>query len=290
MQISDEIIPSKAQLPTSGAPTRIDINGGQNTVYGQIGTVQDNRSNVLIAGGQQRQQGMPMRTSWEFDYYNLFVIGGETFYQFSQGDFVVPKEDALMRFVAEDIAEEIQRLDKAAMDRVQGFFCIFAPRNADYAEPRNDQNALLGVITEIQRQDEEFKIMYQTLNPIPQAKANNDVVGAQQQKKEECKTAVWAHIAFILQSDIASYKTSLAQLKKDAEDLKNKAAQARRDSRVLAEEIAELNKQTVNTKAVIDSINALLRDSGFQGFSLREKVGVANVYEVIREEDLSQKT
>lgn len=131
MQMSDEIIPSKAQLPTSGAPTRIDINGGQNTVYGQIGTVQDNRSNVLIAGGQQRQQGMPMRTSWEFDYYNLFVIGGETFYQFSQGDFVVPKEDALMRFVAEDIAEEIQRLDKAAMDRVQGFFCIFAPRNAD---------------------------------------------------------------------------------------------------------------------------------------------------------------
>ena len=284
MQMSDEIIPSKAQLPTSGAPTRIDINGGQNTVYGQIGTVQDNRSNVLIAGGQQRQQGMPMRTSWEFDYYNLFVIGGETFYQFSQGDFVVPKEDALMRFVAEDIAEEIQRLDKAAMDRVQGFFCIFAPRNADYAEPRNDQNALLGVITEIQRQDEEFKIMYQTLNPIPQAKANNDVVGAQQQKKEECKTAVWAHIVFILQSVISRFKTSLSQ------DLKNKAAQARRDSRVLAEEIAELNKQTVNTKAVIDSINALLRDSGFQGFSLREKVGVANVYEVIREEDLSQKT
>lgn len=49
--MSDEIIPSKAQLPNSGAPARIDINGGQNTVYGQIGTVQDNRSNVLIAGG-----------------------------------------------------------------------------------------------------------------------------------------------------------------------------------------------------------------------------------------------
>lgn len=166
--MSDEIIPSKAQLPNSGAPARIDINGGQNTVYGQIGTVQDNRSNVLIAGGLH-QQGMPMRTNWEYEYYNLFVIGGETFYQFSQGDLVVPKEDALTRFVAEDIAEEIQKLDKAAMDRVQGFFCIFAPRNADYAEPGNDQNALLGVITGIQRQDEGFKIMYQTLNPIPQA-------------------------------------------------------------------------------------------------------------------------
>lgn len=167
--MSDEIIPSKAQLPDSSAPARIDINGGQNTVYGQIGIVQDNRSNVLIAGGQQSQQGMLMRTSWEYDYYNLFVIGGETFCQFSQGDFVVPKEDALTRFVAEDIAEEIKRLDNSAMDRVQGFFCIFAPRNADYAEPGNDQNALLGVITGIQRQDEGFKIMYQTLNPIPQA-------------------------------------------------------------------------------------------------------------------------
>lgn len=167
--MSDEIIPSKPQPPASSSPARIDISGGQNTVYGQIGTVQDNRSNVLIAGGQQSQQGMPMRTDWEYEYYNLFVIGGETFYQFSQGDFVVPKEDALTRFVADDIAEEIRRLDEAAMERVKGFFCIFAPRNADYAAPGDDQNALLGVITGIQRQDEGFKIMYQTLNPIPQA-------------------------------------------------------------------------------------------------------------------------
>lgn len=29
--MSDEIIPSKAQLPNSGAPARIDINGGQNS-------------------------------------------------------------------------------------------------------------------------------------------------------------------------------------------------------------------------------------------------------------------
>ncbi len=167
--MSDEIIPSKLQPPASGTSTRIDINGGQNTVYGQIGTVQDNRSNVLIAGGQQSQQGMPIWTNWEYEYYNLFVIGGETFYQFSQGDFVVPKEDALTRFVAEDIAEEIRTLDEAAMERVKGFFCIFAPRNADYASPGNEQNALLGLITGIQRQDEGFKIMYQTLNPIPQA-------------------------------------------------------------------------------------------------------------------------
>ncbi len=168
--MSDEIVPSNKQPIAAGNPAGIVVEGGRNTIYGQIGTIQDNRSNVLITGGQQNQQGMPLRTNWEYDYYNLFVIGGETFLQFSQGDFVVPKEDALTRFVAEDIVEEIQRLDEAAIDRVKGFFCIFAPRNADYAAPGHEQNALLGMITGIQRQDEGFKVIYQTLNPIPQTK------------------------------------------------------------------------------------------------------------------------
>lgn len=166
--MSDEIVPSKKQPIATGNSAGIVVEGGRNTIYGQIGTIQDNRSNVLITGGLQNQQSMLMRTNWEYEYYNLFVIGGETFYQFSQGDFVVPKENALTRFVAEDIAEEIRKLDKPAMDRLKGFFCIFAPRNADYASPGYEQNALLGLITDIQRQDEGFKILYQTLNPIPQ--------------------------------------------------------------------------------------------------------------------------
>lgn len=38
-----------------------------------------------------------------------------------------------------------------------------------------------------------------------------------------------------------------------------------------------------NTEAAIDSINKILRDSGFQGFSIRAKDGVENVYEIVRE-------
>lgn len=37
------------------------------------------------------------------------------------------------------------------------------------------------------------------------------------------------------------------------------------------------------TEAAIDSINKILRDSGFQGFSIRAKDGVENVYEIVRE-------
>ncbi len=46
--------------------------------------------------------------------------------------------------------------------------------------------------------------------------------------------------------------------------------------------LAELNKQSINTTDAVDSMNALLRDSGFQGFSIRPKEGVTNVYEVVR--------
>lgn len=165
--MKDEIVSSKSEPPVPTSQARIDIRGGQNTVYGQIGTIQDNRSNVIIANGQTNQQGIPLRSEWEYEYYNLFVVGGETFSSFSQGNFVIPKESALTQFVAEDICEEISKLDEAAMKRIKGFFCIFAPRNIDYATPGCNQQALLGMITEIQRQDKGFKITYQTLNSIP---------------------------------------------------------------------------------------------------------------------------
>lgn len=40
--------------------------------------------------------------------------------------------------------------------------------------------------------------------------------------------------------------------------------------------------KNVDTEATIKSINRLLDNSGFEGFSLREKAGLANTYEVIR--------
>ena len=50
----------------------------------------------------------------------------------------------------------------------------------------------------------------------------------------------------------------------------------------LANEIAELNRRIISTKPAIDAINKILRDSGFQGFSLRKKDSKQNVYEAIR--------
>lgn len=117
-----------------------------------------------------------------------------------------------------------------------------------------------------------------------QIKANNDVVNDKKAKKTACVNQVWEHLAFMLSCEVTNYKSEQARLKKEADDLTAKATAARRAFNAATGDIAELNKQVVNTQAAIASINALLKDSGFQGFSLREKVGVPNVYEVIRED------
>jgi len=115
-----------------------------------------------------------------------------------------------------------------------------------------------------------------------QIKANNDVVNAKQTKQTECRDSVWEHLAFLLKDDVASYNASLTALQTEIDALSKTVKQTLAEGRTLANEISDLNKQVVNTKATIDSINALLTDSGFQGFSLREKSGVQNTYEVIR--------
>ncbi len=117
-----------------------------------------------------------------------------------------------------------------------------------------------------------------------QIKANNDVVNNKKAQKIICINQVWEHIAFMIRADIDAYKRNQADFQKEIDELTEKANNTKRDARALAVEIADLNKRVVNTKAAIDSINALLENSGFQGFSIREKTGVQNTYEVIRED------
>jgi wobble nucleotide-excising tRNase len=114
-------------------------------------------------------------------------------------------------------------------------------------------------------------------------KKNNDVVNAKQQKQNECKKMVWGHIAFLLDADVSSYLESESKLEEDLKAAEKTNSDAKKTVRKLQSEISSLNRQTINTSDAVDSINLLLRDSGFQGFTLREKHNVPNVYEVVRE-------
>ena len=111
---------------------------------------------------------------------------------------------------------------------------------------------------------------------------NNAVLDEKPGKQAECKTAVWEHIAFMLKDEVARYKASKAALEKEMSDLAAEIAKQRSAESEIARAIADLNKGYINTSATIDSVNMLLRDSGFQGFSIREKADTPNVYEVVR--------
>lgn len=114
-------------------------------------------------------------------------------------------------------------------------------------------------------------------------KANNDVVDDIDNQKKACKRQFREYIAFVAQPYIDTYKVNYA--KADGEVTKAKADKEKIDDQVssLGHEIAELNKNIVNTVDTINKINDTLRDTGFQGFHIRERKDIPNHYEIVRE-------
>lgn len=115
-------------------------------------------------------------------------------------------------------------------------------------------------------------------------KVNNDVVSEKRSSKSKCKTEIVQHLAHVLTADVKSYQDEVARLRKEATALSIRAQQLQKDINTLGTEIATLNKRNANTAAAIESINKILKESGFQGFSLRARADDENVYEVIRDD------
>lgn len=128
----------------------------------------------------------------------------------------------------------------------------------------------------------EIGAMIDDINKL--IKANNDVVSAKKTSKAKCRTEILQYLAFILAADVRSYLDEDAQLDKDIAEITERGKKLKKEIGDLTKEISDLNKHNANTEAAIDSINKILKDSGFQGFSIRAKEGVENVYEVIRED------
>ena len=136
---------------------------------------------------------------------------------------------------------------------------------------------------------ENVKILRDEINAVveefnKQIQANNAIVGSKRQKQAECTKYVWELIAFILQSDILTFKSRRKAFDDKVNALQKIITDGGDLSRVLETDIADLNKCIVSTAPTMKSINDLLRDSGFQGFTLREKRGQQNVYEVVRQD------
>ncbi len=117
-----------------------------------------------------------------------------------------------------------------------------------------------------------------------QIKTNNEIVAGKNGKKKECIKQLWELIYDTLKPQVDAYRTNMATFDGKIESFNKQLSDIVTQGKVVAARLAELNKQSINTTDAIDSMNILLRDSGFQGFSIRPKAGENNVYEVVRQD------
>ena len=84
------------------------------------------------------------------DYYNLFVIGTETF---SDGHFIVPKDRALTESMTPENKAQFSALSDEAIARIRTFPSIFASENHYYGKTDEDHQAIFGYVKEVRIQD-----------------------------------------------------------------------------------------------------------------------------------------
>ena len=116
-------------------------------------------------------------------------------------------------------------------------------------------------------------------------KQNNDAVAAKKETKAKCDRILWEHLAFMIKDEDERAKSKISVLNADISAIEEEKKQIRADYSTKEEQIRAESQNTVNTDDAFESINAMLIDSGFQGFSLRKKPGVKNRYEVVRDGD-----
>ena len=115
-----------------------------------------------------------------------------------------------------------------------------------------------------------------------QIESNNSIVSDRRKKQALCRQQAWELAAFILREEKEAYQAEREAMASRLAALDSALDSCRRELRTVTGEISALNRQGVNTEEAVSHINSLLRDAGFQGFSLEPKPGVKDVYQVVR--------
>lgn len=113
-------------------------------------------------------------------------------------------------------------------------------------------------------------------------KANNEIVALGPKKKKDCEVTVLSYFAFKLKDKIKAYKKSENELEKEKNELETEIKKQDNLLKQIKSDLKTLSTQTVETDSAMDSINLLLRDTGFQGFQLKPKTDSKHVYQVVR--------
>lgn len=105
----------------------------------------------------------------KLDYYNLFVIGDETF---CDGHFIVPKDRALTESTSQDVKAQFAALSEDAILQIKTFPSLFTSENHRYGKTDDTHQAYFGLVTDVRIQDNGIKIYFRPLSAIPQQRLN----------------------------------------------------------------------------------------------------------------------
>ena len=248
-------------------------------------------------------------TAWIKQGMERYHIASKGKCPFCQQQLPASFEDDIKACFDEQFEKETHAISSLQAEYNDSATTLFVPiskipesniSDAEIALYKDKLSALKGVIASnlelIAKKQQDYGIAYQLeptkplLDDLAKMITNfnqsiaehNTIVSTKPAKQNECKKQVWELISYQLKDEIKSYNTSIATLNKE---LKNACQQYQNNALQIEDierKIAILLKNTVNTRDSIESINRLLKDSGFQGFYLQEKVNTPNVYEVIR--------
>jgi hypothetical protein len=165
---------SRGGVPVNKTPTSMTQVGDKNTQVAHAEQVIANTTIFLLNSGTtpsvaqdtilaQFQTYLKNRSC---EYYNLFVIGGETF---ANGRFFVPPNRALTESIEPALKSEFAALNDSAKARLLTFPSLFMDE-IDRTNP--DQTAYHGFVTGIAIQANGIRIAFQKLNPLLQHKLN----------------------------------------------------------------------------------------------------------------------
>jgi hypothetical protein len=153
-----------AKIDNHGDVTNQKVINIQN-MLGNVGVSYLFMSSQFTTAGGMINTGVSLNTN----YYNLFVIGEETY---SDGHFIVPKDRALTESMAPETKTLFSSLSDDEIAQIKTFPSLFASENRGYGKTDEDHQACYGLVTDIRVQDNGIKIHFQPLSPISQQRLN----------------------------------------------------------------------------------------------------------------------
>ena len=113
-----------------------------------------------------------------------------------------------------------------------------------------------------------------------QIEDNNKIVNSKKKNQTDCTKQLWELIYSDLKPQIDAYKSDMKRFDDELERFTEELTDITSKGKAVKAELDKLTSKSVNTIKAIESINKILHDSGFQGFTIEENTN--NTYKVVR--------